>query len=115
MRATYNLSKIFKITAFAGTIFCFLLTNETKAQSDKDKSDLEQVKPLNNSFFEGEKQDMNGHLPEDKSTKKNSQKDPVIRDSSGYRVGEQKEVKEEGKSTLSFNIFLYVLDRFKEN
>ncbi len=115
MFSSNNLSKILKITAFCGMLFCCLLTNEATAQSDKDKSDLEQVKPLINFFFEGEKQDLDGHSSENKSSKMNYQKDIVNRDNSGYRVEEQKADKEEGKSTLSFNIFLYALDRFKEN
>lgn len=110
-----NLSKMITITAFGGMLFCCLLITEVNAQSDKEKSDLEHVKLGNKSFLEGEKQEMYTHPNEKKTSQANNHSDQVIRDSSGYRVEEQKEIKEEGKSTLSFNIFLYVLDRFKEN
>lgn len=114
MRNPNNLSKIVTAAAFGGMLFCCLIIIDVNAQSDKDKSGLEQVKPSNNSFTEGENQEMYIQPSEKKSLNVKTPTDKVIRDSSGYRVEEQNEVKDEGKSTLSFNIFLYVLDRFKE-
>ncbi|MCH7408007.1 hypothetical protein MM239_01255 [Belliella sp. DSM 111904] len=32
-----------------------------------------------------------------------------------YKQGSDKELKKEGMSTLSFNLFLYIVDRFKED
>ncbi|WP_373493166.1 hypothetical protein [Aquiflexum sp.] len=32
-----------------------------------------------------------------------------------YKMGGEKEIKKEGMSTLSFNLFLYIVDKFKED
>ncbi|WP_158858777.1 hypothetical protein [Lunatibacter salilacus] len=114
MHTPNNLSKILKIAAFGGMLFCCLFITEVTAQSDKEKSDSEQVKSPYNSFTETERKEMYHQPSEKKSSKMSSSTDKVTRDSSGYRVEELSEVKDEATSTLSFNIFLYVLDRFKE-
>lgn len=115
MSISNNLFKMITTTAFGGMLFCCLQITEVTAQSGKEKLDSEQVKSGNKSYSEGESQEMYIHQSEKKSTQNNANTDQVTRDSSGYRIEEQKEIKEEGKSTLSFNIFLYVLDRFREN
>lgn len=114
MHTPNNLSKMLKIAAFGGMLFCCLLITEVTAQSDKEKSDSEQVKAPYNSFTESERQEMYNQPSEKKLSKMSSSTDKITRDSSGYRVEDQSEIKDEAKSTLSFNIFLYVLDRFKE-
>lgn len=115
MNIPKNLSKTLTIAAFGGMLFCCLVVTESRAQSEKERTDREQIKSVDNSFVEGEKQETHGRFYEKKPSDGAPYAENVIRDSSGYRVDEQKEVREEGKSTLSFNIFLYVLDRFKEN
>lgn len=40
---------------------------------------------------------------------------PVKKDNSLYKVGGEKDIKKEGMSTLSFNLFLYIVDKFKED
>ena len=37
------------------------------------------------------------------------------KDNSIYKVGGEKDTKKEGMSTLSFNLFLYIVDKFKED
>jgi hypothetical protein len=108
------LSKIITSASFCGMLFCFLFVSEVSAQSDKEKIEMEQVKPSSDFYNENERQENTDYSQEKKLRKTNSSSDSVVRDNSGYRVEDQKEVKDEGKSTLSFNIFLYVLDRFKE-
>jgi hypothetical protein len=40
---------------------------------------------------------------------------PVKKDNAFYKAGGEKEIKKEGMSTLSFNLFLYIVDKFKED
>lgn len=40
---------------------------------------------------------------------------PVKKEPSIYREGGEKEIRKEGMSTLSFNLFLYIVDKFKED
>lgn len=37
------------------------------------------------------------------------------KDNAIYKMGGEKEIKKEGMSTLSFNLFLYIVDKFKED
>lgn len=110
-----HFSKILTTTAIGGMLFCCLIASEGKAQSDKERTDKEHTKSADSAFTEGEKYEVIENIYENKSSKINKSTESATRDSSGYRIEGQKNIKEEGKSTLSFNIFLYVLDRFKEN
>ncbi len=51
-----------------------------------------------------------------KETKTTSQSTPTVRKENPiYKQGSDKEIRKESTSTLSFNLFLYVVDKFKED
>jgi hypothetical protein len=115
MNVDQNPSKILTIAIFFGVLFFLVIGTEGYAQSDIERTFKEEVNHVDNSYADVEKQDVRGLVNGKKSSKSGTSLEPANRDSSGYRLEDQKESKEDGKSTLSFNIFLYVLDRFKEN
>lgn len=40
---------------------------------------------------------------------------PLKKDPTIYKEGGEREIRKEGMSTLSFNLFLYIVDKFKED
>lgn len=94
-------------------VFCLLNSSFVHAQSDRDRPFADVVKPR-------ETVQPSKEIPSDYSTVKRetAEKMEEGRDQSGYRDRSEKDEREgraEAKSTLSFNLFLYVIDRFKEN
>jgi hypothetical protein len=109
----------FKKTALLSTalaVFCFW-ANDASAQSDQDKVEVEYVKPLDRPISIEE----NGPSLESQSIKspviKSSVQSltlPVKREATTGSMSEKDSKKSETvPSTLSFNIFLYVVDKFK--
>lgn len=104
-------SKCFKSFMAFGVVVVLslgLFSLEAKAQSDKDKPFFDVQKTEGGIAIEGEQ---GNKYPFKESANKGEQD----RDHNGYKAKTEKELRAEGKSTLSFNLFLFVIDRLKEN
>lgn len=96
-----------------GLLFCSIVTFTALGQEERgslrlDTSDgLEKTTDLKKpNILQVEK---NIHeVKEDNSSSPKKEKEQL------YKHRGEKEIKSESKSTLSFNLFLYVVDRFKE-
>jgi hypothetical protein len=104
------------ISGVLGCLFCFFAEPELMAQSERDLVSPEENK-TNQAYAEKPTlKDQRVSSEQDESSsdysplysKKNSEKVPE-------RKGGDKDAKNEEMSTLSFNLFLYVLDRFRED
>ncbi|MCC5936069.1 MAG: hypothetical protein JJU34_02190 [Lunatimonas sp.] len=94
-------------------VFCFVSASYSQAQSDKDRPFADVVKP-------SETVQQNKESASDYASAKRESVEKVEegREQIGYKERserDEREVKSEAKSTLSFNLFLYVIDRFKEH
>lgn len=106
---------------FAGLIFCALAvstasgqTAEERILSDKERKELPyhpqtSENQLDKSTKPSGDRSFSGYTREENTTKKPKYKEM------GERENLTGEASSEEVSTLSFNIFLYVLDRFKED
>jgi hypothetical protein len=108
----FPFAKIFVI----GLLFCLIGSFEVSAQEEKGKvisspnqefDDLIEIE--NPEISDSESKSLK--IKEQKKTF-TPQKD--IKNDQLYQQRGEKEVKKEGLSTLSFNLFLYVADKFKE-
>lgn len=95
------------------SVCLFFFGNVSYAQSDKDRPLIEAPIAEENPY----------HVKEDISKTPTQKNRSAIKgadnkeDQSGYGtkpVKEEKDGKQEAQSTLSFNLFLYVIDKFKE-
>ncbi|WP_339698280.1 hypothetical protein [Algoriphagus aquimarinus] len=92
-----------------------IYAGDTMAQSEKDKSEMDNVKPIDKPLVENHLDILNdgqsisspNASSVNGSTSKNS---PLKKDN--HLSGEGKKA-EPAPSTLSFNIFLYIVDKFK--
>jgi hypothetical protein len=114
MKLSFILKKI-GISALAIIGFCFI-AGESFAQSEREKVDLENVKQTDKSISEDPVQNPELITPKflpSKASANPSNKVVVKRDLPAGGV--EKEIKKEevSPSTLSFNIFLYIVDKFK--
>ena len=105
-------------------IFCAFAFVDTFAQSDKDRNLPDVPKAVDNPMnFESPessnydtKIDLNIKQNNiNKETKSSTNQNPVRKENPIYKQGSDKDVKKEGMSTLSFNLFLYIVDKFKED
>ncbi|WP_200975007.1 hypothetical protein [Echinicola sp. 20G] len=114
-KANQILSKSFLAIMF-GAIGGTFLSTEADAQevrdcdrsSQQERSRLEVLEDNGNvnSFEEYKPEKAN---PVSKSTVKERKENPI------YKASGEKDVKKDEMSTLSFNLFLYIVDRFKED
>lgn len=114
MKLSFPLKKI-GISALAIIGFSFI-AGESFAQSDQEKVDLENVKHTEKSISEDQIQNPELFTPKilpSKASANPSNKTAIKRDLPAGGV--EKEIKKEevSPSTLSFNIFLYIVDKFK--
>ncbi len=105
-------------------IFCFLFTWDAVSQDEREKNlpDINKGSDHPNQFENPESSardirsdnfdNPRSSTKSEKSVNTNSsiKKDPQI-----YKMGGEKDIKKEGMSTLSFNLFLYIVDKFKED
>lgn len=106
-------------------LFCVFFSFASFAQNERDRNipDLPRNNDSANQYESPE-----SSILEQKS--ENSSKSPVLpiveskssnnpaqtkKDNAIYKMGGEKEIKKEGMSTLSFNLFLYIVDKFKED
>lgn len=114
MKSQFPLKKIgFSAIILLG--FCFF-AGESLAQSEQEKVDLENVKPTDKPVLEDNGQNSENLVSKSATNKTNfapNNKVAVKRDLPAGGV--EKEIKKEESvpSTLSFNIFLYIVDKFK--
>ncbi|PZX58424.1 hypothetical protein LV84_01632 [Algoriphagus ratkowskyi] len=111
----YPFKKLAIFSLFAAG-FCFF-AGESLAQSDRDKMEVENTKPIDRPNID--------HSTDikDNSLQSNSVQPSVIinREKVQQPVKKEGNISGEGKkletvpSTLSFNIFLYIVDKFKVN
>jgi hypothetical protein len=117
-KPTINISYCKKEILFSVFLF-FLLTATSFAQSDKDRQPLEN--PRIGDTTTGEVQENSAYDFRNDAYRKTINKEQkaaqvVIRkDNPIYKQGSDKEVRKESMSTLSFNLFLYIVDKFRED
>jgi len=111
---TNKISFRFKKSWVLGFLFCSLVTFSATAQGERIKShedtsaEFESIPDhVGQDFSNNEKR--SSEITGSKALIKKENKEQVNK-----HRGE-KEVRKEGMSTLSFNLFLYVVDRFKED
>lgn len=96
--------------------FCFW-AGDTMAQSEREKSEIEREKPIIKPLVENQSDQVDIQFrdnvaPASTSTATNVNVKPVTPKKEVQVSGEGKKV-EPTPSTLSFNIFLYIVDKFK--
>ena len=99
-----------------GFLFCSIVNFDVLGQEERGKAILDT--PAGYDHITGvdgsDHADLENKSLERVTTKKLSTQEPENNEQV-YKQGEEKEVKKEGMSTLSFNLFLYVVDKFKED
>lgn len=100
-----------------GFLFCLIGSFDVFAQEERGRSNSDSHQDMD-QVDEGV--DMHDDFTETKSVKSPNQNVTTtpqneIKNEQLYRQKGEKEMKNEGLSTLSFNLFLYVADKFKEN
>jgi hypothetical protein len=124
IKSTKISSKGIKSLPFLG-LFCLFLSFASFAQSERDRNipELPRNVDASNQF---ENSESNSLEPKTENLQKQSvaparesqqsnNLNPVRKEPSIYKQGGEKEMKKEGMSTLSFNLFLYIVDKFKED
>lgn len=114
-----------KVQFLVTVTFCFLVSFASFAQSDRERqlNDLHRNSDIYSSY---ESPESNYDTRVENAVRSNSSvqaKDDAIlksssqnkRDNPIYRHGGEKDIKKENMSTLSFNLFLYIVDKFKED
>ncbi|MFD2034455.1 hypothetical protein ACFSKL_06615 [Belliella marina] len=105
-------------------IFCTLGFVNTFAQGDKDRNLPDVPKTVDNPVNFENPESVNLDSKVELNTKQNNtskeiksatSQNPVRKENPIYKQGSDKDVKKEGMSTLSFNLFLYIVDKFKED
>jgi hypothetical protein len=117
-----NNISVFYQKVFAATIlFCVVCAFESVAQNHEGDRNMPEVRVGENyGVMESPESGNTYHSSPAKSSvdTKSSDKDKLPsnsgRSSSLYRQGGEKDVKRDNVSTLSFNLFLYIVDKFKE-
>ncbi|WP_296698310.1 hypothetical protein [Algoriphagus sp.] len=114
MKPSYPFKKI-GISALSLMVFCFL-AGESFAQGEQEKVDLENVKQTEKLIIEDQSQNSEINSPKVLPSKVLSNplnKNLVKRDLPAGGVDKEIKKEESSPSTLSFNIFLYIVDKFK--
>ena len=106
----------------SGTIVCFLLSFNSFGQSErgmqdvpKNTDELGQFESPESNSVEWKQENAKSNSLKSSNTKSQSVENAVRRENPIYRQGGEKENRKEGMSTLSFNLFLYIVDKFKED
>ncbi|UJP65694.1 hypothetical protein [Mongoliitalea daihaiensis] len=116
-----ELKYFFALSSFI--FFGFLMSGNTLAQSDKDRNmpdvpksaDVVNFETVDASYVEGK--DGIGSKPAPAKIPAATPSAPVVKKENPlFKQGSDKEqVKKESMSTLSFNLFLYIVDKFRED
>lgn len=102
--------------------FCLFLNFASFAQGERDRNDLPKNTDTMGQYESPESSAMemkNENYFRNTTTVKNNpapiNNNQVRKDNPIYKQGGEKDAKKEGMSTLSFNLFLYIVDKFKED
>jgi len=103
------------ICSIAMLIFCFF-ANDLQAQSEREKSETENPTPLERSLIENPSVILDHNTPSSRTSSSQhvlheENKNAIIKKENS--VGGEKKKMETVPSTMSFNIFLYIVDKFK--
>lgn len=101
----------FKKSLFIGFLFCSVVSFDIVGQEERENVVSESSQGYDD-LSGPESSDMQENTTEIKMTERSltEKKEEQL-----YEYEGEKEVKKEGMSTLSFNLFLYVVDKFKED
>lgn len=124
MTSTNNNSRRGLKYFFLGIGFCVLFSFNSFAQGEKEKGmqdfprntdDLGQFESPESTQTDWRLE--NNRLNSVKSAENKAQtpQNTVRRENPIYRQGGEKDTRREGMSTLSFNLFLYIVDKFRED
>jgi len=124
IKSTKISSKGIKSIPFLG-LFCLFLSFASFAQNERDRNIPEIPRNIDapNQFENSESSSLeprseNFQKQSVAPVRENQQSNnlnPNRKEPSIYKAGGEKEMRKEGMSTLSFNLFLYIVDKFKED
>lgn len=105
--------------------FCIFLGFSSYAQGERDRNSpdlpknsdsIGQFENTDLSSFENRSENTYRQSTPTKEVHSNSSSPQVVKKENPlFKQGGEKDVKKEGMSTLSFNLFLYIVDKFKED
>ncbi|WP_106132598.1 hypothetical protein [Mongoliibacter ruber] len=111
-----------KFKLMGAFVICFLLSFASMAQSERERqiNDLPKNSDLYNNYENPESNydtrvenyNRNSSNAQIKEENKNNS---IRKDNPMFKNGGEKDFKKENMSTLSFNLFLYIVDKFKED
>ncbi len=106
-------------------LFCAFGSLNAFAQGDKDRTFPEIPKSTDSVNTREGSDATNFESKQDYNYKQNTQvqikdlktnnNNPIKKENPLYKHGGEKDIKKEGMSTLSFNLFLYIVDKFRED
>lgn len=105
-------------------LFFLVFGTVSNAQSDRDRNlpDMPRQSESNTNYESPEsamdyRNDayIKSNSTKDNKTSSTQSSTTVRKENPLYKQGSDKEVRKESSSTLSFNLFLYVVDKFKED
>lgn len=98
-----------------GFLFCSIISFNALGQEERGTAIVDNPAEYDHiTVVDGSgHSDLENKSPERVTTRKLSQESE--NNEQAYKQGGEKDVKKEGMSTLSFNLFLYVVDKFKED
>ena len=117
-------SKVLKILTL-GVGFCLFLSFASFAQGERDRNSPDLPKnndsigqydiPESPSYENRSDNTFRQNNLPPKDVNLNSSNTQIKKENPLFKQGGEKDVKKEGMSTLSFNLFLYIVDKFKED
>ena len=117
-------SKVLKILTL-GVGFCLFLGFASFAQGERDRNSPDLPKnndsigqydiPESPSYENRSDNTFRQNNLPPKDVNLNSSNTQIKKENPLFKQGGEKDVKKEGMSTLSFNLFLYIVDKFKED
>ncbi|SMD42921.1 hypothetical protein SAMN00777080_1490 [Aquiflexum balticum DSM 16537] len=124
IKSTKISSKGIKSLPFLG-LFCLFLSFASFAQNERDRNipDMPRNIDAPNHFENSESSALEPKtenfqkqsVAPARNIQQSNNLNPVKKEPSIYKEGGEKEMRKEGMSTLSFNLFLYIVDKFKED
>jgi len=123
MTGTLEISSMSKKSAFLTGFFCFILGYSAFAQTEKDRNIPDVPRATDAAVvFEGPESNMmelresnRQAAPVIKDARPNANNPLVRKENPMFKQAGEKDVKKESMSTLSFNLFLYIVDKFRED
>lgn len=103
---------------------CLFLSSNSFAQSEREKSaqdlpknsdGIGQFESPESTSFEIRNEQFNRTNSNQNRENSLNTTNSVRKENPIYKQGGEKDVRKEGMSTLSFNLFLYIVDKFKED